>query len=132
MQSRSQSISRGPAVLTGVYTSRFEPLSYMLGLPAVWVCFAATTTFEAALKALWLSGRKTRGGSDDDHYHRIQKNTDRIARIARNVVICRAFLRSVHSVVYRPLMEYYRPPRQIPPADRPCGNKPFGGSLTLT
>ena len=39
-----------------------------------------------------------------------QQNTARIARTAMNVAICRAFLRSVLVMLYRPLMDRYRPP----------------------
>jgi hypothetical protein len=35
-------------------------------------------------------------------YPKIQQNTARSARTAMNVVICKAFLRSVLSIVYRP------------------------------
>jgi|SRR5215211_5108344 hypothetical protein len=35
-------------------------------------------------------------------YHKTPQNTDRIARTVFNVAVCRAFLRSVLSIVYRP------------------------------
>ena len=34
--------------------------------------------------------------------HKIQQNTDRIARTIFNMAVCGAFLRSVLSIVYRP------------------------------
>ena len=34
-------------------------------------------------------------------YHKIQQNTDRIARTVFNVAVCRIFLRSVLSIVYQ-------------------------------
>jgi len=48
-------------------------------------------------------------------YHKTPQNTDRIARTVFNVAVCRAFLRSVLSIVYRPLSK-------VPPAYRPHGN----------
>jgi hypothetical protein len=44
------------------------------------------------------------------HCLKTHQNTDCIARTARNVLICRAFVRSVLPKVYRPLVDPYRPP----------------------
>jgi hypothetical protein len=40
-------------------------------------------------------------------YHKIQQNTDRIARTVFIVAVCRTFMRSI-------LIMLYRPPSQIP------------------
>ncbi len=49
-------------------------------------------------------------------YYETHQSTDRIARIVINVLICRAFLRSVYGVVYRPVMGHYRPQSEVPTA----------------
>jgi hypothetical protein len=64
-------------------------------------------------------------------FRKASRNTARIARTVINVVICRTFLRSVYGVVYRPLMDHYRLPSQIPPADPPHGTQRFAGLSTL-
>jgi hypothetical protein len=64
------------------------------------------------------------------HPREMPQSTDRIIRIAGNVVVCRAFLRSVSVMLYRPLSDRYRPPRQIPPADRPLRNELFCGAFS--
>jgi hypothetical protein len=61
-------------------------------------------------------------------YHKTRQNT---AHITDKVCICRAFMRSIHGVVYRPLMDRYRPPRQVPLTDRPPGNEPFCGTFSF-
>jgi hypothetical protein len=53
------------------------------------------------------------------HYRKTRQNTDRIARNTVNVLVCRAFLRSVLTMVHRPLMDRYRPLFQVPTAYRP-------------
>ena len=57
-------------------------------------------------------------------------NTDRIARTVSNMAVCRAFLRSVHGMVYRPLMDRYRPLSYVPPAYRLRGNLLFSRSFS--
>ena len=42
-------------------------------------------------------------------YHKIKQNTARIARYTVNMLICRTFVRSVYGVVYRLLVDPYRP-----------------------
>ncbi len=46
-------------------------------------------------------------------YYETHQSTD---RIVINVLICRAFLRSVYGVVYRPVMGHYRPQSEVPTA----------------
>jgi hypothetical protein len=43
-------------------------------------------------------------------YHKIQRNTARIARTVFIVAVCRTFMRSILIMLYRPLIDRYRPP----------------------
>ena len=71
-----------------------------------------------ALRTPWASGGYDKSKYDVDHYHKIRKATDRTARIAANVAICRTFSRLVllwvidrqrtvtdHCPKYRPLID---------------------------
>jgi hypothetical protein len=62
----------------------------------------ASTALETALKG---HGRiqQIGGGQEDDLLSQRSQNTDRIARIIINVVICRTFLRSVLTVTITPV-----------------------------
>jgi hypothetical protein len=86
----------------GVYISRFEGRNTGLGpLGSSRTHAAASTAFEAALERHARSQRI--GAAERTIYCRnVRQSTDRIARTIFNVAVCRAFLRSVLSVVYRP------------------------------
>ena len=56
------------------------------------------------------SGRDLEAQRTMPHPREMPQSSDRIARIAGNVVVCRAFLRSVLVVLCRPLIDRYRPP----------------------
>ena len=65
-------------------------------------------------------------------YHKIQQDTDRIARIAVNVAVCRVFFAVDTKHCLPTARDRYRPPRQVSPAYRPPVNEPFCGGFSTS
>ena len=56
--------------------------------------------------------------------------TARIARTVSIVAVCRTFVQSVLTMVYRPHMDHYRPQSRVPTAGRLHENLPFCRSFS--
>ena len=84
----------------GVCTSRFygslhpvSPAGSSRG------CSSVAGTFTTALRTPWASGGYDKSTFDVDHNQNMRKDTDRTARIAVSVAICRTFSRSVLAII---------------------------------
>jgi hypothetical protein len=107
-----------------VRRSRFEPSFHLLGPLGREGSFASYNDVLGGFEGTLVIGEEGEYGLDDS-CPRGRQNTARIARTVGNVVVCRTFVRSIHGVVNRPLIDRYRPPSEVPTAYRPRGNLLF-------